>query len=63
MSTNNKPRLVIIISDGPMIVGTTEQIANRQAIHIPINFPHIPNNLKCIIIIPLEMMDVLSLLH
>ena len=42
MSTNNKPRLVIIISDGPMIVDTPEQVANRPAIHIPINFPPIP---------------------
>ena len=42
MSTNNKPRLVIIISVGPMLVGTPEQVANRPAIHIPINFPSIP---------------------
>ena len=42
MSTNNKPRLVIIISDGPMLVGTPEQVANRPAIHIPIEFPPIP---------------------
>jgi len=42
MSTNNKPRLVIIISDGPMLVGTPEQVANRPAIHIPVDFPPIP---------------------
>jgi len=42
MSTNNTPRLVIIISDGPMLVGTPEQVANRPAIHIPIDFPSIP---------------------
>ena len=42
MSTNNKPRLLIIISDGPMLVGTPEQVANRPAIHIPVDFPPIP---------------------
>ena len=42
MSTNTKPRLVIIISDGPMLVDTPEQVANRPAIHIPVNFPPIP---------------------
>lgn len=42
MSTNNKPRLVIIISDGPMLVGTPEQVANRPSVHIPVDFPPIP---------------------
>ena len=42
MSTNNNPRLVIIISDGSMLVGTPEQVANRPAIHIPVEFSPIP---------------------
>ena len=36
------PRLVIIVSDGPLLVGKPEQLAGRSAIHIPVATPPMP---------------------
>ncbi|MBC8522404.1 hypothetical protein H8D29_00585 [PVC group bacterium] len=42
MPAEKTPRLVIIVSDGPLIVGNAEELANRSAIHIPVSTPPIP---------------------
>ena len=42
MSSEPKPRLVIIVADGPLMAGLPQQLAGRNAIHIPIASPPLP---------------------
>lgn len=42
MSNEKTPRLVLIVSDSPLMVGKPEKLAGRSAIHIPLASPPMP---------------------
>jgi hypothetical protein len=42
MSTEQKPRLVMIVTNGPLMVGRPSKLANRPAIHLSIISPPLP---------------------
>ena len=42
MSSEPKPRLVIIVTDGSLMVGKPQQLAGRNAIHITMGSPPVP---------------------
>ena len=39
MDAEHNPKVVIIVSDGPLIVGAPDLLAGRPAIHIPVASP------------------------
>jgi len=42
MSSDPKPRLVIIVSDGPLMLGKPKQLSGRKTIHVSIGSPPLP---------------------
>ena len=42
MSTEQKPRFVMIVTDGPLMAGRPSKLANRSAIHLSIISPPLP---------------------
>ena len=42
MSSEQTPRVIVIVADGPLMVGLPKMIAARTAIHIPIASPPLP---------------------
>ena len=42
MAIEQKTRLVIIVTDGPLFIGQPKSIAGRNVIHVPVASPRIP---------------------